>query len=99
MDLIDKQLRDLGPDCGWDSADQKDFLRIWTKHGGKQVIAFNNEVQRAVAGKDLDQIAEHVAKYKLMLDLTKNKKELINQYKTLKDAERLSKLSDVKSER
>ena len=42
MDTIDKTIRELGgAECGWDAADHKDFLRIWTKHQGRQVIAFN----------------------------------------------------------
>lgn len=49
MDHLDKQIRDNGgQDCGWDAADHKDFLKVWTKFQGKQVIAFNSEVERAV---------------------------------------------------
>jgi hypothetical protein len=53
MDNVDKQIRDLGGvNCGWDAADHKDFLRIRTKHQGRKVIAFNQEVQRAVVAMD-----------------------------------------------
>ena len=45
MDEIDRQIvQNGGPNCGWDAADHKDFLRIRTKYQGKQVIAFNHEV-------------------------------------------------------
>lgn len=45
MDEIDRQIASNGgPNCGWDAADHKDFLRIRTKYQGKQVIAFNQEV-------------------------------------------------------
>ena len=45
MDTIDKQIRDIGGiNRGWDAADHKDFLRIRTKHNGRQVIALNQEI-------------------------------------------------------
>ena len=65
LDLIDKQIRELGgPDCGWPPADQKDFLKVWTKHGGKQVIAFNNEVMRQCPIYSEEQVATHVRTYR-----------------------------------
>lgn len=85
MDSVDKQIKNLGgPDLGWDAPDHKDFLRVWTKHGGRQVIAFNNEVQRAVASMEVDQIAEHVERYRTYLELTALKKDLIIRYKESK---------------
>ena len=64
-------MRDLGgPNCGWDAADHKDFLRVWTKHQGRQVIAFAQEVERAVPVMDIPQIQAHVETYRKYLDLT-----------------------------
>ena len=89
MDNVDKQIRDLGGvNCGWDAADHKDFLRIRTKHQGRKVIAFNWEVQRAVVAMDHEQIADHVAAYEQYLELTEQKKELINKYKEAKNKEK-----------
>lgn len=89
MDNVDKQIRDLGGvNCGWDAADHKDFLRIRTKHQGRKVIAFNQEVQRAVVAMDHEQIADHAAAYEQYLELTEQKKELINKYKEAKNKEK-----------
>lgn len=36
MDNIDKQIEKLGgQECGWDAADHKDFLWVWTKYNGR----------------------------------------------------------------
>ncbi len=63
MDKIDCELvANGGPNCGWDAADHKDFLRIRTKHNNKVVtLAFINEMRRAVPNCDEIEIREHVA--------------------------------------
>lgn len=99
MDSVDKQIRDIGgTDCGWDAADHKDFLRIRTKHQGRQVIAFNQEVQRAVPTMDHDQIAEHVQTYELYLSLTDQKKELIQKYKEAKNKQKHDKIEQAEAQ-
>lgn len=45
MDALEKQIDAIGgPNCGWDAADHKDFLRVRTRHGGRLVIAFAQEL-------------------------------------------------------
>lgn len=86
MDEIDRQIvQNGGPNCGWDAADHKDYLRIRTKHQGKQVIAFNQEVMRAVPLMDEQKVAEHTAANNKYLALTEQKRELIQKYKDAKD--------------
>jgi hypothetical protein len=41
------------PNLGWDASDHADFLKVWTKFQGKQVIAFNQEVERKIPTMDI----------------------------------------------
>ena len=96
---MDKQIRDLGgPDCGWPPADHADFLKVWTKHGGKQVIAFNNEVCRQCPIYSEEQVATHVQNYRRYLELVDEKKEMILRYKEAKSKSKTLRLQEAEKE-
>jgi len=62
IDSIEAKIQKLGgvQQCGWDSADHKDFLRIKTKHKDRLgTVAFMTEMRRAVPTIDEDEIKSH----------------------------------------
>ena len=97
MDQVEVELvKNGGPNCGWDAGDHKDFLRLRTQHNAKTgTVAFKTAMSRAVPLADEVQLSEHCEAYEKYLKLTKEKKELIAEYKKAKEDERIARMTKV----
>lgn len=90
---IEKVLAVLGRNLGWPEEDHKDFVSIW--HRGstvKNYFQIEEELQGYFAFYTSEQIQEHMNKYMKYRKLAEEKKELIIEYKNLKEARKIEEL-------
>ncbi|CAI2365034.1 unnamed protein product [Moneuplotes crassus] len=99
IDQIDDRIETLGGfHCGWKPSDHEDFLRIKTKHKHKtDKLSFLNEILGLIPDSDIGKIKEHIKTHKEYLELTKEKKELLQKYKKEKIVNRNTKLHGIES--
>jgi len=89
-----------GINCGWDGPDHKDFLRVRTKYQNKTLtVAFITEMARTVPTADEVSVREHCHAYDKWVRLCQEKKELIQKYKDAKEKERISKMTNMNSDK
>ena len=91
MDQVEIEImKNGGVNCGWDASDHKDFLRLHTQMPNKTgTVAFLTAMARAVPMADEQMVREHTAAYQRYQDLTKQKRELLKEYKQAKEEERV----------
>ena len=97
---IEKTLVSLGKNLGWPQEDHKDFISIWHRGGNsKNYFQIEEELQGYFAFYTGQQIQEHMNKYMKYRKLTEEKKELIIEYKNLKEARKIQELKGLELER
>ena len=76
----------MGKNLGWVEEDHTDFVTIWNRgQGQKNYFEIEDELLNYFGLYTEQQIKDHMKKYMHFKNLTKAKKELIYQYKLLKE--------------
>ena len=89
-------LHNGGTNCGWDAGDHEDFLKLRTLHKNKtSTIAFFNDVLSRIPNIDQEGVQSHVQAYVAFLDMTEKKKDLLKEYKELKQEEHRIKMKRI----
>ncbi|XP_071794451.1 coiled-coil domain-containing protein 112-like [Asterias amurensis] len=71
---------------GWDEYDQGTFLRIRNKYKGK--IAFLDEAATSIPGRNIVDVRQHENWYQEYLSLMEKKKDAIQKWKIVKEAQK-----------
>ena len=82
----------LGKNLGWPDEDHTDFMSIWHRGGTKNYFKIEEELQGYFAFYTAEQIQEHMNKYLKFIKLKEEKKELIGQYKHLREQKKIEEL-------
>ncbi|XP_076010365.1 coiled-coil domain-containing protein 112 [Genypterus blacodes] len=85
-----------GPYGGWDQFDHQAFLKVWTKHGGRQ--AYRAEAKLYLPGKTLQDIQQHEDWHQELIHLQDKKREAIQRWKTCKQQQRQTRLEEEAAE-
>ncbi|XP_071586753.1 coiled-coil domain-containing protein 112 isoform X1 [Heliangelus exortis] len=77
---------------GWDDFDHQNFLKVWTKHKGRQ--SYMDEALEYLCGRTKENIEQHGKWYQEFLILHERKKESIKKWKEKQQQEKEGKLKD-----
>jgi hypothetical protein len=86
LDDLDKDLSSLGGiSLGWKNGDHKIFLMIKSKFKGDfENPAFEQEIYQELPFMKEPDVLDHIEKYKIFMEISEKKKELVLKYKETK---------------
>lgn len=95
MEALEKLVASLGRNYGWPEDDHNDFLLIWNKRRGNNYFELEEECSKHLRMYTTEQIHAHIDKHRKWLELQEGKKELLAEYKVLKEQKRSLELKVV----
>ena len=81
-------MRGLGKYLGWPEEDHNNFLMLWNRRKNNNYFQFEEECFEQLKTYTMDQIGTHIDKQKKLLELNDKRKELLYEYKLLKEKKR-----------
>jgi hypothetical protein len=86
--------------CGWIKEDHDDFLKILLKNGKNlKSAAFKTALHRNFPLFSEDELNHHIDLYSAQLDLTENKRKLVDKYKLLQKRTAENEITHLKNDK
>lgn len=92
MEGVERQLASLGRFYGWPEDDHSDFLVIWGRRKSNNYFELEEELGRHLRLYTGEQIHAHIDKHRRFLELQDAKKQLLYEYRLLKEQRREAEL-------